>query len=213
MTQFEAIIFDMDGVLVDSEPLHNRAWETIFDELGCAGTHGLNLDNYIGVNDRILFRDFQAATNLPVTYEELRPRKYAHLVRYLHEHRPVFTELNQLLPELRQHYRLAVATNSSHRLIDVVMEISGLRDQFETILSGQDIQALKPDPEIYITAAARLGISPAACCAIEDSPAGIQAAQAAGMKCIGLATSLPAGKLKSADWVAENYADVRRLLL
>jgi HAD superfamily hydrolase (TIGR01509 family) len=213
MTSFRAVIFDMDGVLVDSEPLHNQAWQALFVELGHGHNHGLDFNSYIGVTDRILFRDFQTATGLPVTYDELRPRKFEHLIRFLREKRPVFTELHQLLPDLRQHYRLAVATNSSHRLINIVMEISELRQHFETIVSGEDIRELKPDPEIYLTAAHRLGLPPQTCCAVEDSPTGIRAAQAAGMKCIGLATSLPAGRLTEADWVAQNHADVRRLLL
>jgi HAD superfamily hydrolase (TIGR01509 family) len=160
-----------------------------------------------------LFRDFLAATRLPVSYDEMRPRKFEHLVRYLHAQRPVFPELEPLLRDLKSRCQLAVATNSSHRLIDVVMEITGFRHYFQTIVSGQDIQQMKPDPEIYITAAARLGLAPEVCCAIEDSPTGIRAAQAAGMKCIGLATSLPASKLSEADWVAQNYAEVRQRLL
>jgi HAD superfamily hydrolase (TIGR01509 family) len=213
MTPFRAIIFDMDGVLLDSEPLHNKAWETLFAELGHGHDHGLDFDNYIGVTDRILFRDFQQATRLPVAYEELRHRKFDHLVRFLREQKPVFPELHQLLPDLRRHYQLAVATNSSHRFINIAMEITGLRDQFQTIVSGEDIQELKPAPEIYITAARRLGFAPEACCAIEDSPTGIRAAQAAGMKCIGLSTSLPAAKLAEADWVMKDHTEVRQLLL
>lgn len=213
MKNFAAIIFDMDGVVVDSEPLHNKAWATLFAELGHGDTHGLDFNNYIGVTDRILVRDFLAATKLPVTYDELRPRKYNHLVRYLREHRPVFDELHSLLPDLHQRYQLALATNSSHRLINVVMEISDLRDHFDVIISGEDIQNIKPDPEIYLTAAARLGVNPADCCAIEDSPTGITAAKAAGMTAIGFTSGLPAEKLAGADHIAHNYADVRRLLL
>jgi len=213
MKKFAAIIFDMDGVLVDSEPLHNKAWATIFAELGHGDSHGLNFADYIGVTDRVLVRDFLAATKLPVTYDELRPRKYVHLVRYLRERRPVFAELHQLLPDLRQHYRLAIATNSSHRLIDVIMEISNLHENFDVIVSGEDIQNIKPDPEIYLTAAARLGVEPAACCAVEDSPTGITAAKAAGMSAIGFTSGLPASKLTGADHIAHNFADIRRLLL
>jgi HAD superfamily hydrolase (TIGR01509 family) len=213
MTRFRAIIFDMDGVLVDSEPLHNKAWENLFHELGHGHDHGLNFHNYWGVTDRILFRDFQSSTGVTATYDEMRPRKFEHLVRLLHEERPVFPDLEPLLDDLGRQYQLAVATNSSHRLINIVMDITGFRPRFQTIVSGEDIRNMKPDPEIYITAAQRLGLEAVQCCAVEDSPTGIQAAQAAGMKCIGVATGMPEEKLGKADWVARDFAAVRRLLL
>ena len=93
------------------------------------------------------------------------------------------------------------------------MEISRLRPYFSAIVGHEDIRFVKPDPEVYFTAAKRLGVRPSACIVIEDAVAGIQAAKMAGMKCIGLASSLPPEKLKRADFIARNYDEVRLLLL
>ena len=114
---------------------------------------------------------------------------------------------------MKNHYQLAIASSSQHQVIDVVMEISGLRKYFDTIVGFEDIRFTKPDPEIYFAAAKRLGVRPSVCCVIEDAAMGVQAAKMAGMTCIGLTTSLPPEKLKQADMIAQTYEDVRRILL
>ena len=121
--------------------------------------------------------------------------------------------MHVLVPELAKRYTLAVATSSSHHVADVVMEISGLGPQFSLIVAREDVRFPKPDPEIYFTTARKLGVRPSACCVIEDSIHGIQAAKMAGMTAIGLTSSLPPEKLNRADLIARNYDDVRRMLL
>lgn len=213
MKKFSAVIFDMDGVIVDSEPLHKRAFEALFGELGRKHDHGIVFSDYYGRSDKALLGDFIEKHKLPHELEDLTQRKLKYFLTYLREHRPVFKELHQLVPELAKHYKLGVASSSSHHVIDVVMEISGLRPHFNAIVGFEDIRFTKPDPEIYFTAAKRLGVRPSQCCVIEDAALGVQAAQMAGMTCIGLTTSLPPEKLKRADFVARNYAQVREILL
>lgn len=213
MKKFSAVIFDMDGVLVDSEPLHQQAFETLFEELGKKHNHGIVFHEYYGRSDRALLRDFIDKHKLPDELEDLTQRKLKVFLKYLRERRPVFEELHQLIPELKKHYKLGVASSSQHVVIDVVMEISGLRTHFDTIVGFEDIRFTKPDPEIYFTAAKRLGVRPSQCCVIEDAALGVQAAKMAGMTCIGLTTSLPPEKLKQADLIARTYEDVRRILL
>ncbi len=208
-----AIIFDMDGVLVDSEPLHKRAFEALFDELGRKHDHGIVFADYYGRSDKALLRDFIEKHKLPNELEDLTQRKLKYFLQYLREHRPVFKELHQLVPELANRYKLAIGSSNFRQIIDVVMEISGLRPHFSAIVGQEDIRFVKPDPEIYFTAAKRLGVRPSDCIVIEDAIAGVQAAKMAGMKCIGLTSSLPPEKLARADFIAKNYAEVRKLLL
>ena len=85
--------------------------------------------------------------------------------------------------------------------------------QFSLIVAREDVRFPKPDPEIYFTTARKLGVRPSACCVIEDSIHGIQAAKMAGMTAIGLTSSLPPEKLSRADFIARNYDDVRKILL
>ena len=136
-----------------------------------------------------------------------------YFLRYLREHRPIFKELHSLIPELARRYQLGVATSSPHQVAEVVMEISGLKSHFQVIIAREDIRFPKPDPEIYFTAARRIGVRPSACCVIEDSLPGIQAAKMAGMTVVGLTTTHPPEKLKQADLIARTYEDVRKLLL
>ena len=213
MKKFSAIIFDMDGVLVDSEPLHDKAWKTLFAELDIAHNHGVVFADYIGRSDRVLLRDLIARHQLPHGDDELIQRKLRHLLRLLREHRIEFSKLHDLLPALARRYKLAVATSAPHAAIDVVMEVTGFRPHFQTLVSRDDVHAGKPDPGVYLLAARRLGVAPSECCAIEDSPAGIEAAKAAGMTCIAMATSLPTSKLSRADHIFHDHAELRPHLL
>jgi HAD superfamily hydrolase (TIGR01509 family) len=213
MKRFAAVIFDMDGVIVDSEPLHQKAFETLFDELGKKHDHGIVFHEFYGRSDTVTLKHFIEKHRLPFELEDLTQRKLKYFLRYLREHRPVFKELHTLVPELAQRYKLGVASSNFRHIIDVVMDISGLRQHFNVIVGYEDIRFTKPDPEIYFTAAKRLNVRPSQCCVIEDAALGVQAAKMAGMTCIGLTTSLPAEKLSRADFIAKNYDDVRAVLL
>jgi HAD superfamily hydrolase (TIGR01549 family) len=213
MKNFSAVIFDMDGVLVNSEPVHDRAWRALFTELNLAHNHGIVFADYIGRSDRMLLRDLIERHKLTYSTDELIQRKLRHLLKMLRDHRIEFQDLNKILPVLASRYKLAVATSAPHVAIDVVMEVTGFRHYFQTLVSRDDVAAGKPDPGVYLLAAKRLGVAAADCCAIEDSPAGIEAAKAAGMTCIALATSLPVAKLGQADRVVRNHAELRELLL
>ncbi len=213
MKQFAAVIFDMDGVIVDSEGLHVKACQTLIAEVGLQNNLKLKLADYYGVSDKVFLRDLIQKHNLPHELEELNERKLNLLLQYLRDTRPVFRELHELVPELARHYPLAIASLSSHRMIDVVLEVSGLRPHFQVIVGAEDIRHPKPDPEIYFRAATKLKVKPSTCCVIEDSPVGVQAAKMAGMTCIGLTTGQPAEKLKRADFIAKDHADLRGRLL
>jgi HAD superfamily hydrolase (TIGR01509 family) len=213
MKKFDAIIFDMDGVLVNSEPLHDKAWNLLFAELGHAHDHGIVFTDYVGRSDRVLLRDLIGRHQLPHSTDELIQRKLRHLLKLLREHEIEFRDLRDLLPQLAKRHQLGLATSAPHIAVDVVMEVTGLRPYFQAVVGREDVAVAKPDPAVYLTAAQRLGVAPSNCCAIEDTPVGIESAKAAGMTAIGLTTSLPAEKLNRADHIAHNHAELRRLLL
>lgn len=208
-----AVILDMDGVIIDSEPLHKKAYETLFSELGRERDHGVVFSEYHGRSDKALRRDLIDRHGLPNRLEDLLERKQEYFLQYLRHHRPVFQELHGLIPSLAEHYKLAVASSNFRGVIDVVMDFSGLRSCFDALVGSEDVRQLKPDPEIFLTAAARLGVQPSDCCVVEDSVAGIQAAKRAGMTAIGFTTSLPREHFHEADYVADTWAEIRGLLL
>ncbi|MCG3149977.1 MAG: Phosphorylated carbohydrates phosphatase [Verrucomicrobiae bacterium] len=213
MKSFRAVIFDMDGVLIDSEPLHSQAWQALFADLGHAHGNGVNYRDYIGVSDMVFLKEFLAKNPLPQTAKELHSRKLQHLYRLIREHRPIYHELHSLVPALAQKYRLAVASSSNQEVIDVVLEVAGLTEHFKVTVGGNAVEHHKPHPDVYLLAAKNLGIPAAQCCAIEDSPVGIAAAKSAGLTAIGITTGLSPDKLTGADHIARNFAEVRQLLL
>lgn len=212
-TGTEAVIFDMDGVIVDSEPLHERAFREIFAALGHGETHGMDFARYYGKSDRALWVDFMAKHRPPQPLEELLDWKQRHFIAMLREHEPVFGPVPPLVERLAARWPLAVASGSMHPVIDAVLAMRGLRRFFSAVVSVQDVARGKPAPDVFLLAAERLGKPPAACVVLEDSAAGVTAAKAAGMRVIAITNSLPAAQLAHADAVVESYAQIEVLLL
>ena len=211
-TKFDAVIFDMDGVIVDSEPLHERAFLQVFDEIGFGTTHGIDFPSYFGKSDLVLWKDFIARHRPPQSLDELLARKEETFVKLLRREEPVFTGLPELLENLLPRYPIALASGSRHPTIQAVLEIRELRRFFSVIVSSEDVPHGKPAPDIFLRTAALLGVPSSACCVIEDSAAGITAARAAGMTAIGITNSLTAGELAHATQVVSTYAEIRELL-
>jgi HAD superfamily hydrolase (TIGR01509 family) len=113
-----------------------------------------------------------------------------------------------LLKRLRDHgCRLALASSGDRVKVAFGMQALELHCIFETVVTGDDVSHSKPDPEIYLTAAQRLGVPPAACVAIEDAPAGVEAAKRAGMRCIAVTNSVAREQLRKADLIVDSLAD------
>lgn len=213
MRQFAAVIFDMDGVIVDSEPWHEHAFREIFHELGYGQTHGVNFQAYIGRSDRALWLDFIEKHNPPHPIEELLTAKQNRLISILRREQPIFEGLPELLAKLARHYTLAVASGSNHPVIDEVLAMKQLRPFFSAVSSTQDVGKTKPAPDVFLYAARLLGVVPASCCVVEDSAAGVTAARAAGMEVIAITNSLPRKQLAHATHVVDTYEEIEDLLL
>lgn len=213
MKQFAAIIFDMDGVIVDSEPWHERAFLEVFDELGYGDRHGIHFASYIGRSDRVLWQDFVARHRPPQPIEQLLAAKQNRLIEILRREQPIFEGLPDLLARLAPRYALAIASGSNHPVIDEVLAMKQLRRFFPVVVSTQDVARTKPAPDVFLHAAKLLRVEPAECCVIEDSAAGVTAARAAGMDVIAITNSLPREQLAEATRVVDTYEEIERLLL
>lgn len=189
MITTEAFLLDLDGVIVHSTPVHNRAWEIYLERHGIpperveGRMHGLRNDDIV--------RDFFGADLSPDSihahgaakekiYRELmRPRLDAQLVpgirRFLHRY--------QALPK-------AVASNAEPANIDFVLNESGLMPFFRHVVDGHEVENPKPAPDIYLRAAELLGVEPSRCIVFEDSIPGVMAGVAAGMRVVGVTTTL-----------------------
>jgi len=212
-TSFSAVIFDMDGVIVDSEPRHIRAFMDVFREMGYEHNHGIDFPAYLGKSDESVWIDFVDMHRPNRTLPELQEWKQNHLINILREEKPIFPGLPGLVDQLAARVPLAVASGSLHPVIDAVLEIGDLRRHFRHVVSVQDVGRTKPAPDIFLRTAELLEIPPAEICVIEDSAAGVEAALAAGMQVIGITNSLPPEKLARATCVVEHYEEIERLLL
>ncbi len=186
--RYEAILFDFDGVLADSEPVHFECWQEIVQG------HGLRLDwktyreQGIGVSDRILLSLVCQQTDPPFDVERLIaefPRKKEMFRQRMLERQPFSTEVSRLLAELRE-YQLAVVTSSGQTEVEPALEKAGLRSFFQAAVYGGDVKKHKPAPDPYLLAIERLGVRTAL--AVEDSDAGEASARAAGLEVLRVPT-------------------------
>jgi HAD superfamily hydrolase (TIGR01509 family) len=183
---FKAFIFDMDGVIIDSEPLWRRAMVKVFNrdglpvsEVDCAQTTGMRIDEVIKIwNKKHPFTDNELKVEQSIE-EEL-----CELIRKEGKAMPGFMEMLLLLK--RENKKIALASSSSRRLIACVLETLGVKEHFEHTQSAEGLLYGKPHPEVFLLSAAALGVSPRECVVIEDSVNGIISAKAAGMRVIGV---------------------------
>jgi HAD superfamily hydrolase (TIGR01509 family) len=209
----KAVIFDMDGVIVDSEPRHERAFLAVAEEIGYGQTHGLRFADYIGRSDQELWEDFVAENNPRQTLEELLALKRARTVEIIRNEKPLFEGIEQLIQKLATRYQLALASGSERPVVEAVLDLNNLRRFFPTTVTGSDIERGKPEPDIFLKTASLLRVEPAECWVIEDSKPGVAAALAAGMRVIAITNTHGADELRQATHVVATHAEIARLLL
>jgi beta-phosphoglucomutase-like phosphatase (HAD superfamily) len=207
------VIFDMDGVIVDSEPRHQQAFMEVFHEIGYADIHGIQFEKYLGKSDQSVWVDFMDLHRPPFSIEDLTQRKQDRLIDLIRSEEPIFETLPELVEKLSRHFTLSVASGSLHPVIDAVLELQDLRRFFPTVVSIQDVPRGKPAPDVFLKAAKDMGEPPEKICVIEDSAAGVQAGKAAGMQVIAITNSLDANSLNQADFVVKDYETIESLLL
>ena len=213
MKLYQAIIFDMDGVLVDSEPLHERAFMDVFTALGYGQNHGMDFPAYYGRSDQALWIDFLARHHPLPSLETLVAWKQRRLVELVTQAQPIFPGALELLERLVGRYRLAVASGSLPPVIQAVLAMQDCGRFFSAVVSVQEVERPKPAPDVFLRAAERLGVLPSQCCVIADAAVGVTAARAAGMDVIAITNSLPAGQLAQATKVVASYPEIATWLL
>lgn len=209
----KALVFDMDGTLAATEPLHMDAWLTVL------GKHGLDVDEqwfqqWVGLSDAILAAAVVKDHDLGTDQETLQREKRTLFWAKARSSAELFPGVLDGLTALRQKYPIALCTSSSDKDAEAVFSNTGLDKYFETIITSDRVTKLKPDPSPYLLACRELGVEPLHCIALEDSPAGVTAANRAGLYVIGLTTSKEPDELEGAhiifpetrqamDWILE----------
>jgi beta-phosphoglucomutase len=212
-----AVIFDMDGVLVDSSEAHFRAWAAVGAEIGVSYTREL-FDRTFGMHNR---QTIPLWLGRSVPDEEIRGlalRKESHYREEARQSLRAIPGAVDLVNRLAQNgFRLAVGSSGPAANISLGLELLGISSYFHGLSSGDQVKEGKPHPAIFLNAAKVLNVEPSACIVIEDAPQGVEAAHRAGMKAVALPTSRPPDALAAADWVVAGHEDItpdalRRLL-
>ncbi|RME97585.1 MAG: HAD family phosphatase [Bacteroidetes bacterium] len=206
-----AIIFDLDGTLVNTEPLHCQAWLYI---LAARGFHydAHWFEQWIGTSDRFLALGVIKEHGLSIEPRELQREKEQLFHARVREQAELYPEVATTLSYLQGRLPLAIATNSSREDAIHVFAKTKLDTYMDTTVTASDVTQLKPAPDMYLLAAEKLGVAPASCLVVEDSPAGATAARAAGMYVLGLTSSQPREKMNAAHTWFENPTIAMRYL-
>jgi HAD superfamily hydrolase (TIGR01509 family) len=208
-----AVLFDFDGVLVDSEPLHFRAMRAALVAEGFTIDEEEYWRHLLAHDDRGAIRIALERHGLP--YDGARidavTRRKAEAFEAVLADIAFFPGVPELVLSLSRELPLAIASGARRVEIEAILEAGGLRDAFSAVVGIDDVSRSKPDPEPYLTAMRRLngrapGLQPAQCLVIEDSTTGIAAGLAAGMKVLAVTNSYPAARLASAHRVVDSLA-------
>lgn len=207
--RIRAVIFDMDGVLVDSEALINAAAVTMFREKGLIVQPGDFLP-FVGAGEDRYIGGVAEAYGFPLDVPSAKKRTYEIYLDLLPARLEVFPGVHALVRECRQaELLLAVASSADLIKVRANLETIGFPIVFwDAVVTGEDVVHKKPAPDIFLFAAAKLGVKPAECVVVEDAVHGVQAAKAAGMRCVAVTTSFPADSLREADVIRAGIADV-----
>ncbi len=204
-----AVIFDMDGVLIDSESLHYDATIRLLnDELELGYTAEENAE-FLGRSDAFMFSTLQKRYHLDASVEDLIARRRDIYLKLLDGNVHLTPGVRKYIHHLAEsRCPLAVASSSLEEVIEMVLTQGEIKDYFAVIQSGEHVTQSKPHPEIFLQTARQLAVEPQSCLVIEDTTAGIQAAKAAGMTAIGFAADADAGQdFSAADIVVSSFAD------
>ena len=212
-----AVIFDFNGIIVDDEPIHFELFRKVFSEEGIDLTKQAYYERYLGFDDRGAFSFGFREHNRPLNHQkltELIDRKALYYQQAIRNHVTIFPGAKELIVNLAGDLPLAVASGALRNEIETILTTAGLIRHFKAIVSAEDVERGKPEPDVFIKALAMLNagmdnaIQASDCIVIEDSKEGIKGARRAGMKCLAVTNSHPAELLRDADSIVNSLEEV-----
>lgn len=206
----EAVIFDMDGVIIDSEPFHLVICLELFKDLNINITED-EYKTFIGVSNKSMWTTLKSKYGLKKTVTELAALHSEANIRYFEENeeKPI-NGVIEILESLKKNgIKIALASSSPMEGIRLVLNKFKISEYFQVVISGENLERGKPAPDIFLKAAAMLRVEPEYCTVIEDSNHGVTAAKAAGMRCIGFQNPSSGNQnLEEADLIVSSLEDL-----
>lgn len=215
-----AIVFDFDGVLVDSEPLIFELTRQMALKEGWALSREEYFRDYLALDDRGIVEHLYRSHGRPLDRarrDDLIEWKFHAYAEAIRDGLPAMPGAVEFVRKVAEQYPLAIASGSLRSEVEHLLVKIELREKFSLLVTAEDTQRSKPDPEIFVKALAGLNrleafrqapLLPAECLAIEDAPAGVRAAKAAGMKCLAIAHSRSPAELSHADVIVEGFEEI-----
>ena len=215
MSELYGLIFDVDGVIADTEAVNARASIKIFEDLfGVKGVRREDFEAGLGRGAEEYVQAGARVHGLRLTEEQIKTAtqlRQEYFLKILSEEPlPPFPGVLELMDEAlrRQDFRVAIATSGTLEKSRAVLNAAKVQYHKMVYIKGDDVKNKKPDPELFLLAAERIGIEPANCVVIEDAPNGVQAAKAAGAKCIAVTNSTTAANLSQADLICDSLEQI-----
>jgi HAD superfamily hydrolase (TIGR01509 family) len=181
----DAVVFDMDGVLLQSEEVWDEVREEYVRERGGHYDAEIQLA-MMGMSSPEWSRYLHDHAGVPDEPEEINREVVRRMLARYREHLPLIPGATDAVERLAAQYPLGLASSSNRELIDTALDVSGLARYFSATVSSEEVAHGKPAPDVYLEAARRLGVEPSTCCAIEDSHGGIRSAKSAGMRVVAI---------------------------
>ena len=205
----EAVVFDLDGVLLDSEEIWDRAREELARERG-GRWHDRAQRDMMGMSSTEWSRYMADVIGLPEPPEEINREVVRRLTELYRQELPAIAGAREAVERLAARWPLGLASSSNRELIDLALELLGVEHLFTATVSSEEVARGKPAPDVYLEAARRLGVDPTTAAAVEDSHNGIRSARAAGMRVIAIPNPHfpPGDALREADVVAKSLDEL-----
>ncbi len=205
----KGVLFDMDGVLVDSESYMSQAAIMMFTELGIKALPG-DFEQFVGMGEDKYIGGVARKYGIAVDISSAKSRAYEIYGEIVRGKLFPLPGARDFLSQCKNKgLKLALATSADRVKMEVNLRETGISPElFQSIITGLDVDNKKPAPDIYLKAARGLGLNPKDCLVVEDAASGIQAGKAAGCKCLAVKSSVEVAKLKEADWICESLLKV-----
>ena len=203
------VVFDFDGVLVDTEPLHLAAFQDVLGRRGLPLNEGEYYNIFLGFDDWGTFKEYERVHSVRIDdIPQLMKQKSETFIASLQSENVFYDGSIDAVRRLGASFPLAIASGSRRDEILTILKTAGLSDAFVAIVSADDVKRSKPFPDSYVAAAAALGLEPRRCVAIEDSPGGLGAARDAGLRTVAVLTTSSRSALAAADHIVDRVTDV-----